>query len=128
MNGQPVADPKLVHALAPGDVIDIGIFARVTGANATLTDDQMGDATGSIRSTGPLLGTLTAINFFYRTLANGSNQLNGINWREDGVPALTLTHPHTTGAPVVIVPEPAATAGLAAVASLGLLARRRNKE
>jgi hypothetical protein len=63
------------------------------------------------------------LNFVRRTNASGGNISTAAVWREDGLAKNPTLSPYTVGAPVVM-PEPAGVA-VAAIASLGLLARRR---
>jgi hypothetical protein len=70
----------------------------------------------------------TFLNFYIRANASGGNVTTASLWSEDGSPAKALTHPYSTGAPVrIVVPEPgsAAAAAGAALAGVGLHARRR---
>jgi hypothetical protein len=69
------------------------------------------------------------INFVRRANASGGNITTAGVWFEDEVPKNPTVSPLTVGTPVhAVVPEPASVATTAAgLASLGLLARRRNK-
>ncbi|MEA2707966.1 MAG: hypothetical protein QOF78_567 [Phycisphaerales bacterium] len=113
--------------LGSGGTAALGYF--LARSNATTPMSGVGGEVqiGSVNFTVTGAEGDTLVNFVRRaTAANGNQSTAGI-WFEDGVQKNPNVAPYGPGAPVLItVPEPTGLA-LAGLATLGLLARRRNK-
>jgi hypothetical protein len=106
----------------PNAPVPIQDGVPVAGANPAAEDWLVGTLTFTVVGS----AGSTDINFVRRLLPQGTNDPAASTWFEDGS-LRTGTNPYSSN-PLTItaVPEPTAAA-LAGLASLGLLARRRNK-
>ncbi|MEA2711321.1 MAG: hypothetical protein QOF78_3922 [Phycisphaerales bacterium] len=96
-----------------------------TDVNANTEEVKVGSFTFTVTVSDVGFGTY--INFVRRSTAAGGNQSTAAIWFEDGAAKNPDISTYGAGAPVTFVPEPSAAA-VAGLASLGLLARRRQKK